>query len=251
MDLLEKNNVVRTRDIIAMIPSSPATLRRDLVAMEREGVIRKARGRVFPQEPNRAPPYAMRGLLRDAEKDAIGKAAAALVEEGDSIILDAGTTTLAMAEHLRHFKRLSIITNSIPVPSVFHETSVSVFVCGGMVEDMALVDDDAVAYFAARRANKAFFGATGVWGAEGLSVFSSYQRAVKRRMLASAEKAYVLMDSSKFNYRGITKFADFSELTGIVTSRPVDDPELLERIDSLGIDIIYADMPHPGQTGPG
>lgn len=242
MDLLARQKFMRTKDIIASVDSSPATVRRDLVAMERDGLVRKARGKVFPQEPDKAPTYDLRGLLHDAEKNAIGKAAAALVEEGDSIILDSGTTILAMAGHLRDFKRLSVITNSIPVAYMFHETDVRTFLCGGMLADMALVDDDAIAYFAARRVNKVFFGATGVWGCEGLTVFSSHQHAVKRQMLASAAEAYALIDSSKFDVLGITMFANFSELDGVITSRPLKDGKLAERLESLGTRVVYADF---------
>ncbi len=100
-----------------------------------------------------------------------------------------------------------------------------------MMDDMALVDSDALAYFTNRRVKKAFMGATGVRGIEGLTVSSSYQYAVKRKMLESAEEKYVLLDSSKFNFMGITLFADFNELTGIIilgfcfpNHLPVDNP---------------------------
>ncbi len=240
LDILMRQDFLYVRDIIAQLPASPATIRRDLVAMEQAGLIRKARGKIFFQAPNKAPAFDLRGLLHDREKNAIGKAAAHLVGEGDSIVIDSGTTTLAFAGHLRHFKRLSVITNSIPVAYVFNGTSVTTFVCGGMVHDMALIDEDALAYFSARRVNKAFLGATGVRGEEGLTVSTSYQYAVKRKMLESAEERYALIDSSKFEFMGISLFVDFSELTGIITSKPIQNERLLERLAKLNLRIIYA-----------
>ncbi len=243
MDLLAEQKFLRTNEIIERLPSSPATIRRDLVTMEQEGLVRKARGKVFLLAPNRVPDFDLRGLLYDEEKSAIGRAAAALVNEGDSIIIDSGTTALALASQLRHYKRLSVVTNSIPAAYVFNGTDVSTFVCGGMVHDMALVDHDALAYIATRRVGKAFLGATGVRGTEGLTVSSSYQYAVKRRMIESADEVYALIDSSKFNLRGVSMFVDFSELTGLVTSKPITNPRLLERFDKLNLKVIYADAP--------
>ncbi len=241
LELLTESDVLNVNDIIARVPSSPATIRRDLVAMERNGLIRKARGRIFLIAPNKAPAFDLRGLLRDEEKSRIGRAAAKLVNEGDSVIIDSGTTALAFASHLRHFNRLSVVTNSVPVAYVFNGTNVTTFMCGGMVDDMALVDNDALEYFSSRRVDKAFLGATGVRGVEGLTVSSSYQYAVKRKMLESAREVYVLLDSGKFEFMGIKLLMDFSELTGLVTSKPIRDERLLERLHKLGVRIYYGD----------
>lgn len=243
LELLSKREFLRTNDIIGQLSSSPATIRRDIVQMQEEGLIRKVRGKIFLQAPNKIPSFDLRGMLNDEEKNAIGRAAASLVQEGDSIIIDSGTTTLALAGQLRDYQRLSVITNSIPAAYMFNDTAVSTFVCGGMMVDMALVDNDAIDYFANRRVKKLFLGATGVRGVEGLTVSSSYQYAVKRRMIESAEEIYALIDTSKFSFLGITLFCDFGELTGLVTSKPIQSEPLLERFDKLGLKVIYSDAP--------
>lgn len=240
LEYLQDCDHLEVKEIIERLPSSPATIRRDLTAMERSGKIRKARGKIFREKPDRTPSVELRGLLRGDEKKAIARAAASLVREGDSIIIDAGTTTQAFAEQLRGFHNLSVVTNSIPVALTFHHTAVQTFICGGTVHDMALLDDDAEAYFSSRRVNKAFLGATGVRGEEGVSVVSSFQLAVKRKMLQAANEVYVLLDSSKFDCMGIAIFADFSEVTGLVTTRPICNSRLLERLDKLGVKIMYA-----------
>lgn len=245
MELLAQQKYLMTNDIIARFPSSPATIRRDLNALEKEGLIRKARGKIFLQAPNKAPAFDLRSLLHDREKNAIGRAAAKLVQEGDSIIIDSGTTALALAGHLRERKKLSVITNSLPAAFAFDGTEVTTFMCGGMVHDMALIDDDALAYFSHRRVNKCFLGATGVRGSEGLTVSSSYHYAIKRRMLASAEETYALLDSSKFDFMGITMFAKFTELTGLITSKPITNPRLLEHFDAINLKVLYAEEDAP------
>lgn len=227
-------------ELLETIPASPATIRRDITALEHAGKIRKARGRVFLEDISRAPSYNLRDAMHDEEKKEIGRAAAKLVREGDSIIIDAGTTALALAENLRDRQHLSVITNSIPVAYTFNDTAVHVFLCGGMLEDMALVDDDAVQFFASHQVDKAFIAASGVRGVTGLTVVSPFQFAVKKQMVASAREVYALLDESKFHIMGVNLFADFSELTGIITSKPIVNQELLQRLEAEHVKIIYS-----------
>lgn len=240
LDVLKDRDHFEVKELLALLPASPATVRRDLVAMEQTGVIKKARGKIFRENPERTPSFEVRGLFGGEEKKLIGKAAARLVNEGDSVMIDAGTTTQAFAMELRDFQRLSVVTNSIPVAALFNRTAVQTFICGGTVHDMALLDDDAVKYLSTRRVDKAFLGASGVQMEEGVSVVSSFQLGVKRRMVQSANEVYVLLDSSKFHCMGITVFADFNELTGIITSKPIQNERLLERLDKLNVKVIYA-----------
>ncbi len=241
MDLLANREYLNTADLIAQLPSSPATIRRDLVALEREGLIHKARGRIFQHAPGGDASPGLRWMLQDREKRAIGRAAAGLVHEGDSIIVDSGTTNLVFAGFLRGFRRLSVITNSIPVAYLFNGTKVSTFLCGGMVDNLALVDADALGYFSRRRVNKAFLGATGVRGEDGLAVSSMFQYEVKRRMVESANEVYVLLGPDKFESMGIIKAIDFREITGLVTVRSEKNAAALDRLAKLGLRIVFAE----------
>jgi DeoR/GlpR family transcriptional regulator of sugar metabolism len=241
LDQLSINESMSISSLLNMLPASPATIRRDLTVLEQAGRIRKARGKIFKEDSSKTPAFDLREIMHDEEKNSIGRTAAALVREGDSIIIDAGTTTLAFANCLRQMNKLSVITNSIPVLYTFNNTRVATFVCGGMLEDMALIDDDAVNFFATRRVDKAFIAASGVRGEDGLTVVSPFQFSVKRKMIQSASEVYALIDSSKFNIMGINLFVDFSEITGIVTSKPIRNQALLERLDKLNVKIIYSE----------
>jgi DeoR/GlpR family transcriptional regulator of sugar metabolism len=241
IDQLNQSEFLVISSLLNKLPASPATIRRDLTALEQAGRIRKARGKIFKEDSSRTPAFDLREVMHDEEKNSIGRTAAALVREGDSIIIDAGTTALAFANCLRQMNRLSVITNSIPVAYTFNNTKVTTFICGGMLEDMALIDDDAVNFFATRRVDKAFIAASGVRGEDGLTVVSPFQYSVKRKMVQTANEVYALIDSSKFNIMGVNLFVDFSEITGIVTSKPIKNHKLLERLDMLNVKIIYAD----------
>lgn len=241
LEAMRGANSILVNDLLEMIPASPATVRRDITALEQEGKIRKARGKIFWEDSSRVPIYELRDAMHDEEKKRIGRAAAMLVQERDSIIIDAGTTTLALAENLRDRQYLSVITNSIPAAYIFNSTAVDVFMCGGMLEDMALADEDAVQFFAAHQVEKAFLGASGVRGTTGVTVGSPFQMMVKRQMIASARESYVLLDSSKFHIMGINLFADFRDLTGIITTKPILNEKLLERLERENVKVIYAE----------
>lgn len=241
MEAMRGANSVLVNELLEQIPASPATIRRDITALEQEGKIRKARGKIFLEDGSRTPIYELRDTMHDEEKKRIGRAAAKLVQDRDSIILDAGTTTLALAKNLRDRQHLSVITNSIPAAYTFNATSVDVFMCGGMLEDMALADDDAVRFFAEHQVEKAFLGASGVRGTIGVTVSSPFQMMVKRQMIASARESYVLLDSSKFHIMGINLFADFRDLTGIITAKPILNEKLLERLERENVKVIYAE----------
>ena len=237
---MQGSGSIAVNDLIEMLPASPATVRRDITALAEAGRVRKDRGRIFLESGPRAPAFNQRDGMYDAEKKRIGQAAAALVRDGDTIIIDAGTTTQALAANLRDHKRLSVITNSIPVASIFDGTAVNVFLCGGMLEDMSLVDDDAVRFIAAHQVDKAFVGASGV-RSQGLTTTSLFQSAVKRQMIRSAQQSYALLDQSKFHATGVNLFAGFQDLAGIITSKPLTDLELRARLEEAQVKVICTD----------
>lgn len=230
---------LHVNDLINQLETSAATIRRDLVALEKNGLVLLSRGKVL-QAVSKNPAFDIRGVINGQEKKAIGLVASSLVNEGDSIIIDSGTTTLALAYNLLHYKRLSVVTNSIPVAFAFNETTINAYLCGGTVNDMALVDDDAVAYLSSRRVDKAFVGACGVQEEEGLTILSSFQYPVKRKMMEVATKTYALLDSSKFDSSGLIVFAEFHELTGVITSEPIKNKRILEQLNNANVEIIYA-----------
>ncbi len=242
LERLEGRDFVLINDLIDEMSASPATIRRDIVKMEQEGVIRRSRGKLFLHSQKKVPKFFLRESMQDDEKIRIGKKAAELVEEGDTIIIDAGTTALAFAQQLRNFRMITVLTNSIPVAYSLGDTDIDTYVCGGYQEDMALVDESAVSYFENRRVKKAFLSASGVNGEIGLSVTSTLQMSVKKKMAECADKVYILLDSSKFHITGICTFLDFSEIDGLVTSRKITDQKLLDRLQSLGVELYYSDL---------
>lgn len=235
-----KRDYVLIKDLLKILPVSPATVRRDLTLLEQKGLIRKFSGKIS-LDNNRALAFDARNIIQKNEKVAIGRAASELICDNDSIIIDAGTTCLALATYLRSRNNLSVITNSIPVASTLNNTNVVTFVCGGTLNDFSLIDDDAIAYFSSRRVDKAFIGATGV-RKEGLAIVSPFQRSVKKRIIETACEVYALLDSTKFNTPGVNLFARFDQLTGIITYGKIANEEILEQCYAHNIKIIDAQV---------
>lgn len=241
LDQLQQEGAIAIQTLIERMPASPATIRRDLNELSVSGKLIKRRGKVFAGADARIPAYELRHAMHDEEKDQIGKKAASLVQEGDTIILDAGTTVLALAKHLRSFQNLSVLTNSLPVAMVLQDTQVHVFVCGGMLEDMALLDQDALAFFEKHSADKAFISSAGVRMPAGLTVLSPFHYAMKRQMMEAAREVYGLIDHSKFSTMSVNLFAEFRELTGLVTSPLIRGTQWEEQILEQNVRLIYSE----------
>ena len=90
---------------------------------------------------------------------------------------------------------------------------------------------------------KAFISASSTRGTVGLTVISPLQLPIKRQMVASAKEVYALLDESKFHSMGVSLFADFKDLSGIITSKSIDDPELLQRLEEQNVQVICTEDP--------
>lgn len=241
LDILHNRSCIEVKELLEMLPASPATIRRDLTELEQSGEIRRARGRIFSVRQNEFPAFELRNTMHVEEKKRIARAAVALVNDGDSIVMDSGTTLQAMAENLRDRQKLSVITNSVSVGYILASSSVNVFLTGGFLDDMALVGEDAAQFIEKHPVDKAFVSASSTRGTVGLTVTSPLQLSIKRQMVASAKEVYALLDESKFHSMGVSLFADFKDLTGIITSKPISDPKLLERLEQEHVKVIYTD----------
>ncbi len=136
MDYLKSHNLVTVDQLVAAISASPATIRRDLIKLDQEGVISRTHGGVTLNRFIPAQPTTLEKMQRNlAEKQAIAQAAASLVKSGDSVVLDAGTTMLELARQLTHLQ-LRVITSDLHIAlflSGFKQIEVTII--GGRIDD--------------------------------------------------------------------------------------------------------------------
>jgi DeoR/GlpR family transcriptional regulator of sugar metabolism len=218
---------------------SEMTVRRDLRDLERDGKLTRVHGGAV--RVAREPSFAEVVVERLDLKDRIGAAAAGLIEDGQTIMLDIGTTTLQFARHLRG-RRLTVITSNLAAyEELLPETSIELVLLGGTVRRnyrslVGVLAEDALRQL---RADVAFLGASGV--EEDLSIVDTtmVEVPIKRAMLASAARSVLLVDSAKFGMRGVVRVCGPEDLDVVVTDAeaPV---EVRRALDRAGVEVIAA-----------
>jgi DeoR family fructose operon transcriptional repressor len=222
------------------------TVRRDLAALDRAGVLRRVHGGAVPTRALHLaePSVEAREATRAAHKQAIARAAAEFFpQSGATILIDAGTTTARLATLLPADRELLVITNSVPIAARLAGLgSVSLHVLGGRVRGptQAAVGDQAVATLAALRVDVAFIGANGISARHGLSTSDPDEAAVKRAMVACANFAVVLADSSKTGHEEFASFAPIRALDVLVTDAEIS-PGYRAELVTEGLDVVVAE----------
>jgi DeoR family fructose operon transcriptional repressor len=185
---------------------SESTIRRDLAELATHGsILRTYGGAALLRDDRRESSLDERIHIRRPEKEAIAHLAAAQIRDGDSLILDAGTTTTALARALAGRENLSVVTNNISAFGVLvHEKGIALTMLGGSVRRLSMGTVGPLAELVLSRitVDKVFLGADGLASGRGLCEASQEQAALKAKMINQAEQIYVLADASKLGYTG-------------------------------------------------
>ena len=219
------------------------TVRRDVAELLERGMVTKVYGgvRARPTEQTLTP-YEERRRGSEGAKAAIGRAAAALVHDGDIIFIDSGTTTLQMIDHLAEKRELTIITNNIEaiVRALPHE-NITIIALPGQVrrKTHSLTGDDAVRYLRRFNVRTAFIAATGV-SSHGVTNSSPMEYEIKKCAVESAEKAVLLIAEAKFGVTGLMTFAQLGDFDALVTDE-MPTPEVRRALADSGVELIVAD----------
>jgi DeoR/GlpR family transcriptional regulator of sugar metabolism len=231
---------------------SEMTIRRDVEQLERIGQLRRVRGgAISTVSRSYETPVLQRREISSAAKEAIGRVAASLVEDGDSLILDGGTTSLALARELRSKRGLTVVTPSLPIAIELAEgVDARIIVTGGQVHrsELSLTGAAAEEAFAAINCDLAFIGVAGVRLSPGLTDFSVDDARVKRAALGSARRKIVLADRTKLGRVTFATIAALTEVDALVTDAPGDDPTLLGAASS-GLQIFAASTATDPRSG--
>lgn len=216
---------------------TPETVRRDLSALERRGVLRRVHGGAIPVERfGIEPGVADRETHAAGEKERIARAALDELPDGGSVILDAGTTTVRLAELLPSDREFTVVTHSIPVASVLiSRPNVTLHLLGGIVRGrtLAAVGDWTRRQIAEVFADVAFMGTNGISVERGLTTPDIAEAGVKRALMDAARRTVVLADHSKFGREDFALVAPLSDVDTVITDVGLD-VELAEDIENAG-----------------
>ncbi|WP_223067517.1 DeoR/GlpR family DNA-binding transcription regulator [Paenibacillus caui] len=216
----EKVQVLQLADVLGV---STETIRRDLDRLDKGGKLKKVYGGAVKAGVNSwEPPFEQKTAINTEEKRAIGKLAASLVEDGDSIMLGNGTTPLEMIRHLGDKKRVTIITHSAPVVllamEVFHGKIVMI---GGEVNISQKSANGPLAEWMLDKltVNKAFISAGGISFEEGVTDFDLNEASISRKMMQRAEDVIVLADHTKLGKATFAHICPLKEISVLVTDK--------------------------------
>jgi DeoR family transcriptional regulator, fructose operon transcriptional repressor len=220
---LSRLKFVTTDDLTALLGVSSETVRRDLALLERRGELTRVHGGATSAEGlvGEEAPFSERSGAMAEEKRAIGRLAATLIEPGQTVIIDVGTTALEVARSLPDDHVGVIATPSLLVAAeVSTRPRVEVLVSGGRLRagDLACSNAHAVEFFTDLRADAAFVGSGGI-APYGLTDFHLDEVATKRAMLANASHRYVLADSGKFGRTAAHRVCDLSGFDTLLTDQ--------------------------------
>lgn len=226
MDFLKSHNLVTVDQLVAATHASPATIRRDLIKLSQEGVISRTHGgvtlnRFIPSQPTTQE----KSQRSQQEKQAIASAAAALVRAGDAIVLDAGTTMIELARQITHLP-LRVITSDLHIALFLSEfKQIEVTIIGGRIDDssQSCIGDHGRRLLQNIWPDLAFVSCNG-WDLEkGVTSPTEEKAALKRDLIANAQRRVLLADSSKYGAWSLFNITHLDSLTDIITDAHLDD----------------------------
>lgn len=239
---LGRDGTVKVADLVEQLGVSDMTVRRDLQALHRRGLLEKVHGGALAlAEPSTAEPgFEAKSSRRQPEKEAIAVRAASLVQPGSAIAVSAGTTTHAFARHLVDIPDLTVVTNSVWVADLLHRSgreSISVLVTGGLrTPSDALVGPVAITALSSLHVDAVFMGVHGMEQDAGFSTPNLLEAETNRAMIRSGRRLVVLTDSSKWGVVGLSSMAMLSEAEALITDTGLSAQAsaiLTERIEQL------------------
>ena len=219
------------------------TIRRDLTALERSGLVRRVHGgAIVADHHGFEPALAVRESVRTTEKARIAEAALRFLPDEGAIALDAGSSTQRLADLLPSDRELTVVTNSLPIATLLAaKPRLTVHLVGGRLRGrtLATVDQAALAYLRGVFVDVAFLGTNGFSLERGLTTPDPAEAAVKSAFLRSARQAVLLADSSKFGTDHFAHVADLADLTAIVSDRALSDGAVLD-LEAAGPEVVRA-----------
>ncbi|MBD9295142.1 MAG: DeoR/GlpR transcriptional regulator [Bacteroidales bacterium] len=240
LDILQLQGSVSVSDLAERLDVSEVTIRKDLSSLEKQNKLYRTHGRAIPISP-----YIGDRHINEKEKQfvlekrAIGKAAAKLVNEHDSILMASGTSILYAAKELVDKKNITVISASVSASSLLSQNKdIDVVQLGGIVRESSVsvvgsFAEDMLKYF---NCNLLLMGADGVDIEFGVTTTNMMEANLNRMMMSTSQQTVLLVDSSKFGKKGFSKICDVGEIDHIITDDKI--PQMyLESLQDMGIEV--------------
>lgn len=238
LSVLQEKQVATIQELVDATDSSESTIRRDLSQLQKEKKLKRVHGGAsLLHQKGEELSVSEKTLRHSEEKERIAKAAAAIVKNGDSIYIDAGTTTMQMIPYLKD-KEITVVTNGVTHLEPLLEQGIPTFLTGGMVKPKtrALIGSEAQKGLSSYRFDKCFMGVNGIHAEAGFTTPDPEEAAMKRLAFSLSQEAYVLADESKFNEWSFAKIADLSE--AVILTNELEEDAAYEYMEKTVIKVV-------------
>jgi DeoR/GlpR family transcriptional regulator of sugar metabolism len=243
LEWLQEEGSARVRDLSAAFAVSEATIRQDLERLDSDGYITREHGGAYLKSvPQQVESMSLHHVQNMDRKQKIGQAAAALVGDSETIIIDSGTTTSQFAENLRTRQNLNIITNALNIALMLGGNPTNtVHMPAGQFKapTLSLSGEKSVDFFVGIYAEKLFLATAGISFDAGLTYPAIGDIYVKRAMIKAASKVYLLADSTKIGRMSFSSLGGVELVHTLITDDGIS-PEDIAGFEKRGIEVIVA-----------
>jgi len=242
VELVERAGRATVEELAARFKISPVTIRADLEALARNAAIVRSHGGALPAPAHAVDtPLSIKETRHHAQKRLIGQAAARLVEDGQTIILDSGSTTIEIARALRQRKwsELTVITNGLHIALELGAIpAIRVMMLGGLLRasSQSLVGSGAEQMLAQLSADRLFLGVDGIDPEIGVTTPDPQEATLNALMIRVSREVVGVFDSSKFGQRSLSVIAPLSGLHKVISDTAAA-PEYVEALESAGVGV--------------
>jgi len=240
-DLLREHGRVTVNDLAERFATSEVTIRHDLAALETAGALDRTRGGALSRRENDDLPIRVKQTLRHAEKVRIARAAAALIRDGETIILDSGTTTAELARQIRtlNVRSINVITNALNIAMLLSDVpTVRLIMLGGILrqESHSLAGHMAEKALDNLQADRLFLGADGLDPEIGLMTPHLPEAQLNARMIEISRQVVTVADASKLMRRNVCVIAKVDQLDLLITDASAQ-PDVVAELRRRGVEV--------------
>jgi DeoR family transcriptional regulator of aga operon len=244
VELLREHGKVTVEALAVRFATSAVTIRTDLAALEANGALERTHGGALRRQDDDDQPIKVKRTLHHAEKVRIAKAAAALIQDGETVILDSGTTTAEIAKQIRKLEvqSINVITNALNIAALLTDVpAVRLIMPGGILrpESNSLSGHMAEAALANLQADRLFLGADGLDPERGVMTPHLPEAQLNAKMIEISRQVIVVADSSKLMRRNISLIARVEQLHMIITDAGAD-PGVVAELRRRGVEVRLA-----------
>ena len=244
VDLLREHGRVTVETLVSRFATSAVTIRNDLAKLEATGVLERTHGGALLRRDDDEHPITVKRTLHHAEKVRIARVAAALIRDGETVILDSGTTTAEIAKQIRKLdvRLINVITNALNIAMLLAEVpSVRLIMPGGMLrpESNSLSGHMAEVALAGLQADRLFLGADGLDPERGVMTPHLPEAQLNAKMISISRQVIAVADSSKLLRRNVSLIARVEQLHMLITDSGAN-PDVVAELERRGVEVRLA-----------